>query len=174
MYPSDYCDYLFYTDVYTNHGRISALRNYRSWILFKQVAARRRNMEFGISFFWNVTANSLDESAGVLDTLRKDGIKHYGVLAVLTFQEDYFSFVSSMRGILAKLKEMQGSDRRAKTVLAFGPYFYSADHMGTIKSAVKMAVSTFMADIVITITSTGWLGYKGFCNAVPPELNQNG
>ncbi|KAL1477590.1 hypothetical protein MTO96_035617 [Rhipicephalus appendiculatus] len=26
-----------------------------------------------------------------------------------------------------------------------------------------------MADIVITITSTGWLGYRDFCNAVPPN-----
>ncbi|KAL1468982.1 hypothetical protein MTO96_005078 [Rhipicephalus appendiculatus] len=34
---------------------------------------------------------------------------------------------------------------------------------------VLNALSLSMADIVITITSTGWLAYKGFCNAVPPN-----
>ncbi|KAL1444755.1 hypothetical protein MTO96_045424, partial [Rhipicephalus appendiculatus] len=87
-----------------------------------------------------VTPSSLDEAAGHLDTLRKDGIKHYGLLTVVTFQEDYYSVVSSIRGIIAKLKEMQGSDRTAKTVVAFGPYVYSADHLGTIKAAFSMAV----------------------------------
>ncbi|KAL1444392.1 hypothetical protein MTO96_045540 [Rhipicephalus appendiculatus] len=101
MYPSDYCDYLFYTDVHITRGRISVKGNKRSWILFKQVAARRRNTEFGISFFWTVTPDSLDESASVLDTLRKGGIKHYGVLAVLAFQDEYLRFVSSMRRNLA-------------------------------------------------------------------------
>ncbi|KAH7987834.1 hypothetical protein HPB51_026526 [Rhipicephalus microplus] len=29
--------------------------------------------------------------------------------------------------------------------------------------------STFMADIVIAITSTGWLAFEGFCKATPPN-----
>ncbi|KAL1477591.1 hypothetical protein MTO96_035618 [Rhipicephalus appendiculatus] len=138
MYPSDYCDYLFYTDVYANHGRIRA--NYRSWFLFKYEATRRRNMEFGISFSWSVTPDSLDEMAGALDTLRKDGIKHYGLLTVVTSPNEYYSTVSSMRGNIAKLKQLQGSDRSAKTVLAFGPYVYSVNNLGTIKAAFNMAV----------------------------------
>ncbi|KAL1470968.1 hypothetical protein MTO96_040156, partial [Rhipicephalus appendiculatus] len=130
---------------------------------------RRRNMEFGISFSSSITPKSLDKAAGHLDTLRKDGIKHYGLLTVVTLQMDYYSVVSSVQGIIAKLKELQGSDRSAKTVIAFGPYLYSANFLGTIKMAFSKVVSSFMADIVITITSTGWLGYKGFCNAVPPN-----
>ncbi|KAL1472264.1 hypothetical protein MTO96_039455 [Rhipicephalus appendiculatus] len=52
MYPSDFCDYLFYTNVYAENGRIYAIENYRTWILFQRMAAKRRNMEFGISFSW--------------------------------------------------------------------------------------------------------------------------
>ncbi|KAL1475785.1 hypothetical protein MTO96_019176 [Rhipicephalus appendiculatus] len=157
MYPSDYCDYLFYTDVVARHGRIHAKRNYRTWILFKQVAARSSNMKFGISFsFERLTPTRLDEVVGILDSLRIAGIRHYGLLTVLTYQSDYSSTVSSMRDVIAKLKELQGSDPGAKTVLAFGPYKYSANFMHTIETAFSNAADTFMADIVIAITSTGW------------------
>ncbi|XP_075726391.1 uncharacterized protein LOC142768310 [Rhipicephalus microplus] len=104
MYPSEYCDYLFYTDVYARDGRVQARKDYRSWILFQNMAARYRNTEFGISFsFDRVDPESLDESAAFLDTLRNGGIKHYGLLTVLTFQSDYNFIVSSTREIIAGL-----------------------------------------------------------------------
>ncbi|XP_075726410.1 uncharacterized protein LOC142768326 [Rhipicephalus microplus] len=51
MYPNDYCDYLFYTDVYPEGGRIYEKDgSYPSWLLFQRMAARRPNIEFGLSF----------------------------------------------------------------------------------------------------------------------------
>ncbi|XP_075726789.1 uncharacterized protein LOC142768656 isoform X1 [Rhipicephalus microplus] len=41
--------------------------------------------------------------------------------------------------------------------------------MPTIKSTFINVVNTFMADIVIAITSTGWLAFEGFCKATPPN-----
>ncbi|KAL1478008.1 hypothetical protein MTO96_016905, partial [Rhipicephalus appendiculatus] len=170
MYPSDFCDYLFYTDVYAVRGRIYAIENYRTWLLFQRMAAKRGDMEFGISFSYDVvTPESLDEAAAFLNILRGLGIRHYGLLNVLTYQSDYSSTISSMRGIIAKLKELQSSDPGAKTVLAFGPYEYSADFMTTIQAEFTNAVNTFMADIVIAITSTGWLAPEGYCKAAPPN-----
>ncbi|KAL1479816.1 hypothetical protein MTO96_051554 [Rhipicephalus appendiculatus] len=132
--------------------------------------ARRRNTEFGISFSFDVvTPDNLDESIAFLNLLRGLRIRHYGLLTVLTFQSDYSSTISSMRGIIAKLKELQGSDPKAKTVLAFGPNEYSADFMTTIQAEFTNAVNTFKADIVIAITSTGWLASEGDCRATPPN-----
>ncbi|KAL3247013.1 hypothetical protein MRX96_057305 [Rhipicephalus microplus] len=134
------------------------------------MSARHRNTEFGISFsFDRVNPESLDESTAFLDTLRKGGIEHYGLLTVLTFQSDYNFTVSSTREIIAKFKGLQGSDRRTKTILAFGPYEYSAYHMPTIKATFINVVNTFMADIVIAITSTRWLAFEGFCKATLPN-----
>ncbi|KAL1475783.1 hypothetical protein MTO96_019174 [Rhipicephalus appendiculatus] len=127
-------------------------------------------MEFGISFSSDrVTPKSLQESARTLDALRRDGIKHYGLLTVVTFQSEYKSTVSNTRVIMAKLKEIQGSDQKAKTVLAFGPYDYSDHFMPTIKAEFTNAANTFMADIVIAITSTGWVAFESYCHAMPPN-----
>ncbi|KAL1480661.1 hypothetical protein MTO96_050833 [Rhipicephalus appendiculatus] len=170
MYPSDLCDYLFYTNVFAENGRIYATDDYRTWLLFQRMAAKRRNTEFGISFsFYVVTPENLDESIAFLKLLRGRRIRHYGLLTVLTFQSDYSSTISRMRGIIEKLKELQGSDPGAKTVLAFGPYEYSADFMTTIQAQFTNAVNTFKADIVIAITSTGWLASEGDCKATPPN-----
>ncbi|KAL1475805.1 hypothetical protein MTO96_037012, partial [Rhipicephalus appendiculatus] len=170
MYPSDLCDYLFYTNVYAENGRIYATVNYHTWLLFQWMAAIGGNTEFGISFsFDGVTPDSLDDSAPVLKILRGLGIRHYGLLTVLAFQSNYSSTISSMRDIIAKFKELQGSDPGAKTVLAFGPYEYSANFMTAIQAEFTNAVNTFMADIVIAITSTGWLASEGHCKAAPPN-----
>ncbi|KAL1444780.1 hypothetical protein MTO96_029483 [Rhipicephalus appendiculatus] len=102
MYPSDFCDYLFYTNVYADRGRIYAIENYRTWLLFQCMAATRRDMEFGISFSFDiVTPENLDETAAFLNILRGLRIRHYGLLNVLTYQSDYSSTISSMRGIIA-------------------------------------------------------------------------
>ncbi|KAL1478821.1 hypothetical protein MTO96_052362 [Rhipicephalus appendiculatus] len=96
-------------------------------------------------------------------------MRHYGLLNVLTFQNEYSSTISTIRGIIAKLKYIQGSDPGAKTVLAFGPYEYSANFMTTIQAEFTNVVNTFMADIVIAITSTGWLASEVYCKAAPPN-----
>ncbi|KAL1444779.1 hypothetical protein MTO96_029482 [Rhipicephalus appendiculatus] len=41
--------------------------------------------------------------------------------------------------------------------------------MTTIQAEFTNAVNTFMADIVIAITSTGWLAFEGYCKAAPPN-----
>ncbi|KAL1476029.1 hypothetical protein MTO96_036830 [Rhipicephalus appendiculatus] len=170
MYPMAYCDYIFYTEVYARGGRIDARRNKRSWQLFHIMAARGNNTEFGISFAVDlVTPENLEESAVFLDSLRSDGIRHYGLLTVHAFADEYNSTVSNTRAIIKKLKKLQATDGNAKTVLAFGPYDYSEDFMPTIKAVFTNTANTFLADIVIAITSTGWLGFDGYCNAVPPN-----
>ncbi|KAL1481153.1 hypothetical protein MTO96_050409 [Rhipicephalus appendiculatus] len=170
MYPSDLCDYLFYTNVVAHHGRILATDNYRTWLLFQRMAAKRGNTEFGISFSFDlVTPDDLDDSAPFLNILRRLGIRHYGLLTVVTEQSIYRSTISRTKWIIAKFKELQGSDPGAKTVLAFGPYEYSADFMTTVQAEFTNVVNTFMADIVIAITSTGWLVFEPHCKATPPN-----
>ncbi|KAL1472058.1 hypothetical protein MTO96_039569, partial [Rhipicephalus appendiculatus] len=171
----DDCDNNHGEDYYDNGGPKKSEgnnlhNNYRTWTLFQRMAAKRGNMEFGISFSFDVvTPQSLDVSAGSLAFLRILGMRHYGLLNVLTFQNEYSSTISTIRGIIAKLKYIQGSDPGAKTVLAFGPYEYSANFMTTIQAEFTNVVNTFMADIVIAITSTGWLASEVYCKAAPPN-----
>ncbi|KAL3213649.1 hypothetical protein MRX96_007669 [Rhipicephalus microplus] len=171
MYPPDNCDYLFYSDVYPSNGRVFAKQNFATWLLFQRIASRRRNMEFGMSFdFRSVTLYELEDAAPFLGALRTaGGIKHYGLLTMVTDQGEYSSAISDMQSVIAKLKEMQGSEPRAKTVLAFGLYAYSADFIPTIKAEFKNVVNTFKVDFVIAITSRGWPTLDGSCSAVPPN-----
>ncbi|KAH8030683.1 hypothetical protein HPB51_011332 [Rhipicephalus microplus] len=150
MYPADYCDYLFYTEVYPKDGRIDSRRHEYSWELFQIMVARRKKFQFGISFAFDlVTPENLEESAGSLNALRSAGIRHYGLLTVLAFPVDYNLKVSNARAIIAKLKKLQGSDWTAKTVLAFGTYEYSEYFMPTIK-----AVFTDVAKLIPVVDGT--------------------
>ncbi|XP_075726817.1 uncharacterized protein LOC142768689 [Rhipicephalus microplus] len=138
MYPSEYCDYIFYTNVYPRSGQIDVSGNSnRSWIVFQEVAAKRSNIEFGVSFsFQIIPLEYLDEAAGSLDALRRGGIRHYGFLTGLYFEADYEYAFMLTRAVIAKLKGMQASDRTAKTVFAFGLYQYSDRIMPTVKAVV--------------------------------------
>ncbi|KAL1482728.1 hypothetical protein MTO96_033598 [Rhipicephalus appendiculatus] len=171
MYPPDkYCDYLFYTNVLTALGRIHSEKDSGSWYIFQVMAPKYKLMELGISFsLKNVTPADLDNASAELDKLRGQGVRHYGLLTVLAFPKEFSVTILSTKAIIKKLKELQGSDPKAKTVLAFGPYEYSADFMTTIQAEFTDAVNTFKADIVIAITSTGWLASEGDCKATPPN-----
>ncbi|XP_075726816.1 uncharacterized protein LOC142768688 isoform X2 [Rhipicephalus microplus] len=142
MYPNDYCDYLFYTDVYPEGGRIYEKDgSYPSWLLFQRMAARRPNIEFGLSFaFEYVTPGSLEHVADILGGLRRLRIKHYGLLTALTFAGEYRVTLQFIRVLMGSLKYMQGSDPEAKTVLASGVYDYSAEFMPTFETEFRHSV----------------------------------
>ncbi|XP_075726394.1 uncharacterized protein LOC142768311 [Rhipicephalus microplus] len=171
MYPNYYCDYLFYTDVYPEGGRIYEKDgSYPSWLLFQRMAARRPNIEFGLSFaFEYVTPGSLEHVADILGGLRRLRIKHYGFLTALTFAGEYRVTLQFIRVLMGSLKYMQGSDREAKTVLASGVYDYSAEFMPTFETEFRHSVNTFVADIFIAIISAGWSSPTGSCDAIPPN-----
>ncbi|KAL1476407.1 hypothetical protein MTO96_036526 [Rhipicephalus appendiculatus] len=70
----------------------------------------------------NVTPADLDNASAELDELRGQGIRHYGLLTVLAFPEEFSVTILSMKSIIQRLKEIQGADPTAKTVLAIGCY----------------------------------------------------
>ncbi|XP_075726830.1 uncharacterized protein LOC142768705 [Rhipicephalus microplus] len=103
MYPSEYCDYIFYTNVYPRSGQIDVSgHSNRSWTVFQEVAAKRSNIEFGVSFsFQIIPLEYLDEAAGSLDALRRRGIRHYGFLTGLYFEADYEYAFMQTRAVIA-------------------------------------------------------------------------
>ncbi|KAL1447907.1 hypothetical protein MTO96_044186, partial [Rhipicephalus appendiculatus] len=135
MYPPDkYCDYLFYTNVVTSYTRIFPEKDPGSWYVFLRTVQDYRLMQLGISFsLQNVTPTDLDDAAPDLDYLRRQGIRHYGLLTVLAFPKEFDFTISSTKAIIKRLKEIQGGDRTAKTVLAFGSYDYGGYFVNTVK-----------------------------------------
>ncbi|KAH7939746.1 hypothetical protein HPB52_016853 [Rhipicephalus sanguineus] len=127
MYPPDkYCDYLFYTNVITSYDRIHAEKDPGSWHVFRRVVTKYKIMELGISFsLQNVTPNDLDDASNDLDALRREGMRHYGLLTMLASQNEFNFTVWSMKPVIKRLKEIQGGDETAKAVVAIGSYDYA-------------------------------------------------
>ncbi|KAL3216332.1 hypothetical protein MRX96_051206, partial [Rhipicephalus microplus] len=48
----------------------------------------------------NVTPNGLDAASGDLDSMREQGIRHYGLLTVLSYQKDFQDTLRSTKGVL--------------------------------------------------------------------------
>ncbi|KAL1473304.1 hypothetical protein MTO96_038765, partial [Rhipicephalus appendiculatus] len=162
MYPPDkYCDYLFYTNVVTSYTRVFPDNDPGSWYVFLRTVQKYKLMQLGISFsLQNVTPTDLDDAVPDLDYLRRQGIRHYGLLTVLAFSKEFGFTISSTKAVIKRLKEIQGGDRTAKTVLAIGSYDYGGYFVNTVKDYFINAANTFIADIYIAITSTGWITSK--------------
>ncbi|KAL1482726.1 hypothetical protein MTO96_033596 [Rhipicephalus appendiculatus] len=169
MYPpEEYCDYLFYTNVITSAGRIQAAKDPVSWDVFQKRGPKYRVMQLGISFdFQNVTANGLDEASNDLDALRREGMIHYGLLTVLSFQIDFEETVRSTKGVLERLKQIQRGT--GKIALAIGSYDFSNNYRMKIKREFRHAVNNLEANIIILIASAGSIGTQGACIAAPPN-----
>ncbi|KAL1483307.1 hypothetical protein MTO96_012835 [Rhipicephalus appendiculatus] len=106
MYPPDeYCDYLFYTNVITSSGQIQAAKDPVSWTFFQKRGSKYRVTQLGMSFdFQNVTPNGLEDASWNLDALRREGVRHYGLLTVLSFQNDFRETVRSTKGVIEGLR----------------------------------------------------------------------
>ncbi|XP_070383041.1 uncharacterized protein [Dermacentor albipictus] len=170
MYPPDkYCDYLFYSDVFAHEGRIADLRNNISWNIFRQRARTYKIMKLGISFHYEVEPYHLDGVAGDLSALRKEGIKHYGLLTVWAIRSDFSYITSYMKALLEKLKQLQGGDQTAKTVIAIGCEDYSGDFFSNFTATLTEVANTWKVDIVIAISSMGWYDYEDDY-ALPPTV----
>ncbi|KAL3246802.1 hypothetical protein MRX96_057421 [Rhipicephalus microplus] len=102
MYPeAEYCDYLFYTDGIKFNGHIEAKKDPVSWDVFQKRGPKYRLVQLGISFhLQNVTPNGLDDASNDLNALRREGIRHYGLLNVLSYQRDFQKTVRSTKGVL--------------------------------------------------------------------------
>ncbi|KAL1479817.1 hypothetical protein MTO96_051555 [Rhipicephalus appendiculatus] len=135
MYPPDkYCDYLFYTNVVTSYTQIFPEKDPGSWSVFLRMVQNYKLVQPGISFsLRNVTPTDLDDAAPDLDYLRRQGIRHYGLLTVLAVPKEFDFTMSSTKAIIKRLKEIQGGDRTAKTVLAFGSCDYSVYFVNKVK-----------------------------------------
>ncbi|XP_070382800.1 uncharacterized protein [Dermacentor albipictus] len=169
MYPPDkYCDYLFYIEVYAREGRIASWTNTNGWNVFRRRARTYKIMKLGISFdFFIVKPEELDKAAGDLSALRREGIKHYGLLTALVSPSAYSELTSRAKPFLEKLKLLQGSDQTAKTVIAIGSDDYSGDFLSHFADIFTEVANTYAVDIVIAISSVGSIGYET-CNALPP------
>ncbi|XP_065302965.1 uncharacterized protein [Dermacentor albipictus] len=172
MYPPDkYCDYLFYSDVVASAGQIVGTVDPFSWQVFRQRVRKYKIMKLGISFAYGaLKLDNLDDAAGDLSALRRQGIRHYGLLTVLAFPDTFIATVSRTKPILEKLKQLQGRDQTAKTVIAIGCVDYSGNFLSNFTVTLTEVANTYKVDIVIAITSVGWLAYPGFCNALPPTM----
>ncbi|XP_075728481.1 uncharacterized protein LOC142769271 isoform X2 [Rhipicephalus microplus] len=170
MYPdAEYCDYLFYTSVFASSGHIEAAKDPVSWDVFQRRGPKYKLVQLGISFdFQNVTPNGLDSAFSDLDALRKKGIRHYGLLTVLSFQKDFRHTVRSTKGVLQKMKEIQ-HEETAKLVLAIGTYDFANIYRLKMKQGFRDAVKNLEANIVILIASAGWISPQGACVAAPPN-----
>ncbi|XP_075726392.1 uncharacterized protein LOC119163904 [Rhipicephalus microplus] len=170
MYPeAEYCDYLFYTDVITFNGHIEAKKNPVSWDVFQKRGPKYRLVQLGISFhLQNVTLNGLDDASNDLNALRREGIRHYGLLNVLSYQRDFQKTVMSTKGVLKRMKQMQ-REETAKIVLAIGSYGYANIYRINLRHGFREAVNDLSANIVVLITSVGWIGPQGTCVAAPPN-----
>ncbi|XP_075726400.1 uncharacterized protein LOC142768316 [Rhipicephalus microplus] len=170
MYPeAEYCDYLFYTDVITFNGHIEAKKNPVSWDVFQKRGPKYRLVQLGISFhLQNVTPNGLDDASNDLNALRREGIRHYGLLNVLSYQRDFQKTVMSTKGVLKRMKEMQ-REETAKIVLAIGSYGYANIYRINLRHGFREAVNDLSANIVVLITSVGWIGPQGTCVTAPPN-----
>ncbi|XP_075728469.1 uncharacterized protein LOC142769264 [Rhipicephalus microplus] len=171
MYPDDeYCDYLFYTNVIASNGSIQVAKDPVSWDVFQRRSPKYKRTQLGISFdFENVTPYGVDAASGDLDSLREQGIRHYGLLTVLSYQKDFQDTLRSTKGVLEKLKKIQGEDRTAMVALAIGCYDFGRIYRTNIKQGFTDAVNYFKADIVILMGSQGWVGPQGACIAAPPN-----
>ncbi|KAL3195281.1 hypothetical protein MRX96_045699, partial [Rhipicephalus microplus] len=170
MYPeAEYCDYLFYTDVITFNGHIEAKKDPVSWEVFQKRGPKYRLVQLGISFhLQNVTPNGLDDASNDLNALRREGIRHYGLLNVLSYQRDFQKTVMSTKGVLKRMKEMQ-REETAKIVLAIGSYGYANIYRINLRHGFREAVNDLSANMVVLITSVGWIGPQGTCIAAPPN-----
>ncbi|KAL1475025.1 hypothetical protein MTO96_037590, partial [Rhipicephalus appendiculatus] len=171
MYPPDnYCDYLFYTNVITSNGRIQAAKDPVSWDLFQRMGPKYTIMQLGIAFeFPNVTPNDLDDASNDLDALRREGIRHYGLLSVVSFAN---SLLETVRNTSAMF-EIQAKDPTAKTAVAIGTYDFNFALTANIRQGFYFAANTLKADIVVFIASTGRIGPQGACIAAPPNTFQS-
>ncbi|KAL1474922.1 hypothetical protein MTO96_020433 [Rhipicephalus appendiculatus] len=137
----------------------------RSW------PPKYKHMELGISFsLKNVTPADLDNASAELDELRGQGIRHYGLLTVLAFPNEFSITILSTKSIIKRFKEIQGADPTAKTVLAIGCYDYEGYFIPKFAEHFTNVANTFMADIYISIISTGWVASKVPCVAAPPSM----
>ncbi|KAH7938807.1 hypothetical protein HPB52_000442 [Rhipicephalus sanguineus] len=138
--PEEYCDYLFYTNVIVSNGSIQAEKDPVSWDLFQRKGPMFTVLQLGISFdFENVTPNDLDDAWNDLDALRKEGMKHYGLLNVLSVQSSFIATVSSTNAMIEKLKQIQSMDETAKTALAIGSYDLNIVDRANIKEGFRYA-----------------------------------
>ncbi|KAL1474469.1 hypothetical protein MTO96_037945 [Rhipicephalus appendiculatus] len=157
MYPPDeYCDYIFYTNVITSNGQIQAAKDPVSWTVFQKRGPKYRVTQLGISFdFQNVTPSGLDDASWDLYTLYRKGVRHYGLLNVLSFQKDFQETVRSTKGVLE--------------VGVRGIAVHANIYRTNIRHGFLDAVNNFKADIVVLIASGVWIGPDGSCIAAPPN-----
>ncbi|KAL1468753.1 hypothetical protein MTO96_041278 [Rhipicephalus appendiculatus] len=130
MYPPDkYCNYLFYTNVVTSYTRIFPEKDPGSWYVFLRTVQNYKLMQLGISFsLRNVTPTDLDDAAPDLDYLRRQGIRHYGLLTVLAFSKEFDFTISSTKAIIKFNRTVkQYGGYRARTAWLF----YNVQNVGS-------------------------------------------
>ncbi|XP_075728447.1 uncharacterized protein LOC142769248 isoform X1 [Rhipicephalus microplus] len=171
-YHDHYNDNFYYNYYYHDHYNDKFYNNY--------YYHDDNNYKFYYNYYYhddyrNVTPNGLDSAFSDLDALRKKGIRHYGLLTVLSFQKDFRYTVRSTKGVLQKMKEIQ-HEETAKLVLAIGAYDFANIYRMKMKQGFRDAVKNLEANIVILIASAGWISPQGACVAAPPNpvkrLNQ--
>ncbi|KAL1483167.1 hypothetical protein MTO96_033383 [Rhipicephalus appendiculatus] len=109
--------------------------------------------------------NDLDGASNDLDALRREGIRHYGLLSVVSFAN---SLLETVRNTSAMF-EIQTKDPTAKTAVAIGTYDFNFALTTKIRQGFYYAANTLKADIVVFITSTGRIDPQAACIAAPPN-----
>ncbi|XP_075527624.1 uncharacterized protein LOC142559833 [Dermacentor variabilis] len=175
MYPPDgLCHYLFYWNVVVSGGIMRGVDVSLSWEIFKNETARLKKTSGGISFDsrYVTPASILSVEEELKRIARTNNIVHYGVLNMLAAPAKAQHLLQRTKPALKALKNMQGNDSTKRTILAMGLYDYGrqGEYYADFTILFKEAVESSHADIVIAISSVGWLYNTRMCECTPPSV----
>lgn len=184
MFPPDgLCHYLYYTHVFvativddralTSHY-VRATRITASFNAFKDALKRYKKTEGGLSFdIKAVNGSDFRDAREDLMGLQKNRIWHYGTLNVIHYPDMLDGLLTRTVGLTQAFKEIQGKDKRKRTVVAISAILYDDDgKWNALKDAIKMATQEKSdIDTVIIISSfNSWLADMKDCKSVPPNI----
>ncbi|XP_049514531.1 uncharacterized protein LOC125941414 [Dermacentor silvarum] len=178
MIPRDgLCTYVYYTNVVIVMNDFRGVTVPQSWEMFEKEMKTLTRSSGGIGFDIRYT-NAAAVNAEVEKKLRElvpKNIKHYGVLNVLQRANKVNDLFNKAKGLLTKLKQVQGNDAQRKTLLALGLYNYREQNAyGILQNMFNDAVDNHVADTVIAYSSVGWIERDLECYSHPPAIFNRG
>ncbi|KAH7970866.1 hypothetical protein HPB49_016249 [Dermacentor silvarum] len=178
MIPRDgLCNYVYYTNVVVVKDKLNGVAVSQSWEMFEKEMRTLTRTSGGIGFDIRYTnADSVNsEVEKKLRELVPKNIKHYGVLNVLQRANKVNDLYNKAKGLLSKLKRVQGNDAQRKTLIALGIYNYREQNAyGILQNMFTDAVNNHVADTVIAYSSVGWIERDLECYSHPPAIFNRG
>ncbi|KAH6940469.1 hypothetical protein HPB50_000076 [Hyalomma asiaticum] len=174
VYPPDgLCHHIYYRDVAVVHGALIGVEIMSSWEMFKMVMMKYTKtsggMAFDVRYASPTSLNATVEKE--LDMLASKNVKNYAVLNVLEVPDKLSKLYNDAKPLLMKLKNLQGSDKKRKTLIGIGILNYKLSNaMSRLRDIFNDAVNQHVADTVIAYSSVGWIESRKECYSHPPSV----